>query len=521
MKKTLKSLLAGVLAVLLLVAVVPMDIEVSAQENEYVIHDDETITIDIEAGNFTAVKVVPECGGVYDVVIYSDNIVCYQFDSEAEKWHEYTESEYAEDYSSVYMRRFLTPDNTYYFGARYSDRERSGSVEIKLALVACECPHSVKYITTTDSMGATCTKDGHTEGAFCDLCGACIRGYKTIPASHKDYNNDKICDVCKEENITVYYCPTTHDFESYFTVDVEPDCTNTGLKSRHCALCAEVTDVTVIPADGHNWSAFSEAYKKEATCTKDGKAYRHCGKCDAVESKITEKLGHDFSFSSEVPPTCESVGFLSQYCERCRDTITTEIPATGHTWGEWKVTTAATVKAEGKEERACTACEAKETRSIARIPAISETITVNEKIKTSSVAKDSVFALAGLTAAALKATVSCDVQILDKNSKAVADKAKLATGMQIVLTDEKGNVLDTVTVVVPGDVDGDGFVKSSDARQALRAAVNLETLVSCEKSAADLDNTSKKQNINSADARYILRAAVGLENTKDWLDTLN
>ena len=75
MKKTLKSLLAGVLAVLLLVAAVPMNIsvEANAQENEYVIRDDETITIEIEAGNFTAVKVVPECGGVYDVVIYSES----------------------------------------------------------------------------------------------------------------------------------------------------------------------------------------------------------------------------------------------------------------------------------------------------------------------------------------------------------------------------------------------------------------------------------------------------------------
>lgn len=217
--------------------------------------------------------------------------------------------------------------------------------------------------------------------------------------------------------------------------------------------------------------------------------------------------------------TCTKDGFEKRtYTCGCTESVT--VLATGHKWGNWKVTKAATVEAEGKEERACTACMTKEIRSITKLPSVVESIKTNETIKTSSIAKDSVFALAGQSVADLKKSVSADVKVLDKNSKAVSDKAKLATGMQMVLTDEKGNVLDKITVVVPGDVNGDGEVKAADARSALRAAVKLDTLSDCEKSAADLDNTSKKQNINSADARYILRAAVGLENTKDWLKDL-
>ncbi|MBR3975581.1 MAG: leucine-rich repeat protein [Clostridia bacterium] len=144
----------------------------------------------------------------------------------------------------------------------------------------------------------------------------------------------------------------------------------------------------------------------------------------------------------------------------------------------------------------------------------------NENIKTSDTAKDCIFALEGQTAASLGSIVSCTVKVLDKNSKAVSDKAKLATGMQMVLTDEKGNVLDTVTVVVPGDVNGDGEVKAADARSALRAAVKLDTLSDCEKAAADLDTTSSAHSVNSADARHILRMSVKLEDANDWIKDL-
>ena len=133
---------------------------------------------------------------------------------------------------------------------------------------------------------------------------------------------------------------------------------------------------------------------------------------------------------------------------------------------------------------------------------------------------NSVFVLEGQTVASLRKAVLGKVKILDKASKEVSDTAKLSTGMQLLLVDAKGKVLDKVTIVVPGDVNGDGEVKAADARRALRAAVKIDTLNSYEKAAADLDNTSKKQQINSADARYILRAAVGLENTKDWLKDL-
>ena len=67
----------------------------------------------------------------------------------------------------------------------------------------------------------------------------------------------------------------------------------------------------------------------------------------------------------------------------------------------------------------------------------------------------------------------------------------------------------TVSAALLGDADLDGKLSASDARIALRASVNLETLSGEAKTAADADMDGK---ISAADARLILRASVGLEN---------
>lgn len=60
-----------------------------------------------------------------------------------------------------------------------------------------------------------------------------------------------------------------------------------------------------------------------------------------------------------------------------------------------------------------------------------------------------------------------------------------------------------------GDINGDGKITASDARQVLRASVGLSTLAGMTFFAGDADRNDK---ITAADARLILRASVGLEN---------
>ena len=121
---------------------------------------------------------------------------------------------------------------------------------------------------------------------------------------------------------------------------------------------------------------------------------------------------------------------------------------------------------------------------------------------------DNIFVLNKTAVAQLLETANVTVSVVDKKGKAVKSDQNLVTGMQVVLKDKNGKIVDTKTIIVPGDVDCDGEVKSSDARLALRAAVKLETLENCQQAAADMADMSKKLTITAADARYILRTAV-------------
>lgn len=64
--------------------------------------------------------------------------------------------------------------------------------------------------------------------------------------------------------------------------------------------------------------------------------------------------------------------------------------------------------------------------------------------------------------------------------------------------------------IVYGDVDGDEYVSTNDARSVLRYAVNLEEFNEDQIIAADVNGDGS---VGTADARQILRGAVGLENT--------
>ena len=65
-----------------------------------------------------------------------------------------------------------------------------------------------------------------------------------------------------------------------------------------------------------------------------------------------------------------SVGYSGDvYCTKCGRIIAsgTELPVTGHQFGSWTVVKAATYTAFGEEERSCSVCAEKETRTIEKL----------------------------------------------------------------------------------------------------------------------------------------------------------
>ena len=68
--------------------------------------------------------------------------------------------------------------------------------------------------------------------------------------------------------------------------------------------------------------------------------------------KMKQEFNHDWHYT-ETLPTCTKDGEKVGECSRCGMKETKKIPALGHDWGDWTVTTPATCTNEGVETRTC------------------------------------------------------------------------------------------------------------------------------------------------------------------------
>lgn len=67
-------------------------------------------------------------------------------------------------------------------------------------------------------------------------------------------------------------------------------------------------------------------------------------------------------------PTCTEKGVQYRRCKDCSESQAEELPALGHTYGDYVVTTKPTVSAVGVETRTCKTCGATETKEIPKLP---------------------------------------------------------------------------------------------------------------------------------------------------------
>ncbi len=85
-----------------------------------------------------------------------------------------------------------------------------------------------------------------------------------------------------------------HEWNTEFTTDIEPTCTDKGSKSIHCKNCSATKDVTKIPANGHEWNT-EFTTDVEPTCTDKGSKSIHCKNCTATKD-VTEIPANGHSF---------------------------------------------------------------------------------------------------------------------------------------------------------------------------------------------------------------------------------
>ena len=328
---------------------------------------------------------------------------------------------------------------------------------------------------------ATCSEEGKEE-IRCTVCGDVVEE-KITPKTAHTFETTTTAPTCTEQGFTVYTCmvcgytyssdyvaPSGHD---YNYVNVAPTCTEQGFTLCSCKNCSYKTTSNYTPATGHIYESVITA----PTCTEKGYTTYNCTGCEeSYVANYIEATGHtslDAVIENTVDATCTQQGSydLVTYCGVCgaetkRETVYTD--AAGHTEGEAveENRVEPTLEENGSYDMVvyCTVCGVEMSRESFVIPMLGGFFRAAEGSTT--VIDESTSYIYGL-----------DIGLSDLEgyveyaSNVTYDlSAGVGTG-SVVTTYRNGEKWETYTVVIFGDLNGDGVVDIYDA-SILAAIVN-------------------------------------------------
>ncbi|MBQ9112756.1 MAG: hypothetical protein IJY08_04160 [Clostridia bacterium] len=190
---------------------------------------------------------------------------------------------------------------------------------------------------------ATCTTPA-TSTYTCSVEGCADKTLVIETAPAKGHTPGAAATCKAAQTCTVCNAEITAKLETH-TPGAAATCTT----AQKCTVC----DKELEAAKGHTPGA-------EATCTTP----QTCTVCNA---ELMAAPGHTPVTVEGTDATCTEAGLTDgQKCSVCNEVLEeqTEIPATGHTYGDWQLKEEATRKAEGIEERVCSACGHTEQRTV-------------------------------------------------------------------------------------------------------------------------------------------------------------
>ena len=206
----------------------------------------------------------------------------------------------------------------------------------------CEGTGSQEYTSTYGTVTETILATGHAWGAW---------NITTKPTKTETGTAERVCgnDSRHKDRVTLPVLTDT----TVWTVGayVAPTCEDTGSQEYISSTYGTVTET--IPATGHSWGAWN--ITKKPTQTETGTAERFCNNDSSHKDTITlPKLTDDsvWTIGTYIAPTCEGTG-SQEYTSTVYGTVIETIPATGHAWGAWSITTKPTQTETGTAERIC------------------------------------------------------------------------------------------------------------------------------------------------------------------------
>ncbi len=146
-----------------------------------------------------------------------------------------------------------------------------------------------------------------------------------------------------------------------WTVTLEPTCTSKGEEAQLCTMCSSPVNVRDIDPLGHEY----EAIIVEPECEEQGYTAYTCIRGDHVYyDDYVEPAGHSPAEAvkeNEIPATCLRMGRYENavYCSDCDKELSRSMVRTDkapHTPGKWVVQTQPTINSKGEEWLYCSVC---------------------------------------------------------------------------------------------------------------------------------------------------------------------
>lgn len=180
----------------------------------------------------------------------------------------------------------------------------------------------------------TCTTKGYTIFR-CSKCLDSYRDNEINPLGH-DYVIEEgsdcqsgriihVCTRCKDRFLETLEVGTEHIYEESVTA---PTCTEAGYTTFICTRCGKSYRDREISALGHKFTK----EEKPSTCTEFGKIIYTCQTCGFVKEENSNlyPMGHSYTNTVTVPPTCTSDGVRKSICDVCGEVSEYKISAQGH-----------------------------------------------------------------------------------------------------------------------------------------------------------------------------------------------
>ncbi len=379
-------------------------------------------------------------------------------------------------------------------------------------------PTTHEHSFTSTLTPPTCTEQGFTT----HKCNSCNYSYVDTPVDPTGHSMSQWtqitapgCETAGEEHSSCANCDYTekrtiaalqHSFTNYVSdnnASCGKDGTKTAVCDRGCGKTNTITDAG--SAKEHQLDQWTQTIAP--TCDKPGEEQSICAVCGKKQTRQIPTVDHSYS-DTVTAPTCTEDGFTTHKCGVCGHSYQdTPVPAKGHDMGDWQIITQATTEAEGLKRRTCRVCSHMEEQKIPVITGPSE------------ITSD-VYAISGETVGAIGAgtTVSQFLSSIHEASfikvfsqgEEVGTDALIATGMEIQLVVD-GQVLKRLTVVVTGDINGDGKITLTDMLIAKALVLKKTTLTGAAAQAADTNND---QNVSITDYLQIKAQILGKSNIK-------